>query len=609
MKRMMLPAAAALIALCVPAFGQMAAEVGKDFQPVSGYVVTPMQGDYLIDLDAKQGVGIGDLFAVVQAGEKIVHPVTKQVVGSVESAKAYLQVTRVQSGYSYARVVGKIDGARIEAGNVVRRYQNLPVRFWDYSGRGEGLFAELKNVLPHLEWVDYAAAQASRPAVPAPSGDQGVSLTFIYDGARLEARDPYFQIIRSYGAAAAAALAAPARPAAAGSGMKLQPLPGAGSSAPAYSAPAYSAPAPAAAPSAPLPYKLDERPLTAAAGGVQYEAAFPGFKKVGDLPPGTSFSDFVVADGRRLMACVNGNNLFVFDISEGMQRLGHATLPYTVDLLSVRWWKPSPTDPLHLAVTGWVSKEDSQKLSSAVFVLEGKGGLRLLEDRIGYILGSLDHDGDGLPEILLAQDFSNLTFFGARYYRYTLVKGKLRQGAPGISLPNDLAVVSGRCIDLTGNGKPEFAFVRNNILYIYSSDGKKRIWESNKQMGGSLSQAMHVLQKSDARKTGISDVTSLEVPPAAADLDGDGRPELVILSLEKVAWGIAEGAVSGVKKSWLGVVKFREGMFVKGTIGEALEIPLAGVTVTGQEVLFIATEPPELLGKKGTSYLLSFPLK
>ena len=608
-KRTVFLAALFFFALSSPLLALKGVEVSKDFQPLSGYVVSPMQQEFLIDLDASQGVAAGDLFAVIQAGEKIVHPVTKKVVGAVEGAKAYLQVTRVQSGYSYARVVGMIDGAKIEAEDVVRRYQNLPARFWDYSGRGEGLFAELKTSLPHLEWGEYAADQRFRPAVPAPPSDQLVGLTFIYDGSRLEVRDPYFQVIRNYGTASAGAAGTSARPApaASGLGMRLQPAPGV-PSYPAYAVPAQPGVGVGVAGGA-VPYKLDEKPLARGGGGVRYEAAFPGFRNVGDLPPGIMHSDFVVADGKRLMAAVNGSNLFVYDVTGGLERVAQINLPYTIDLLAVRWWKPAPSGSLHLAVTGWIFKPDTQQLSSSLFAFDGNS-LTLVEDNIRYILGSLDRDGDGLPEVLLAQHYDKLKFFGTRIERGELRGGKLRTSNLDIPVPSDLAVVSGRYVDITGSGQKELAYVRNNILYLYSSDGQTRIWESNKQMGGSLAQAMHDIHEGNKAVTmEILETTALEIPPVAADLDGDGLPELVVPSAEKIAFGAVEGAIAGVKKSWLAVVKFREGMFVKGTIGEEMEVPIAGLTVTGQEVLFIATEAAKFTGKKGNSYLLSFPLR
>ena len=70
----------------------------------------------------------------------------------------------------------------------------------------------------------------------------------------------------------------------------------------------------------------------------------------------------------------------------------------------------------------------------------------------------------------------------------------------------------------------------------------------------------------------------------------------------------APGVGPGVRKSWLAVVKFREGMYVKGTLGEELEVPLQGLTVDAGRVLFVASEPASLLGQGGGSHLLAFPL-
>ncbi len=618
--------AVALFGLCAPVLALISDEVGKDFQPVSGYVITTMQGEYLIDLDATQRLAIGDIFAVVQAGEQIVHPVTKKVIGSVEKAKAYLQVSRIQSGYSYARLLGSNAGVKIEPGDVVRRFQNLPALFWDYSGRGEATFAELQTALPHLEWADYASAQATRPPIPAPPADQRIALTFIYDGSRLEARDPYFRVVHTYGTAAAPATAGqavPATPVVTSRGMKLQPVP---APFPAYSVPAsqplsqtgVASPRLGTPPST-VPYKLDQQPLYSAApsgavnyqpsGAVSYAASFPGFQNVGSLPPGIIHSDFVVDEGRRLMVATNRSNIYVFDLSSGVQRIAHADLPYACQLLSVNWWKPSAAEPLHVAVTGWIVKEDQgETLSSVVFVLEGNG-LRLLEDKIRYSLGTLDRDGDGLPELLLAQNFRKLTFLGRKIKRCVLQGGKLEMVDPGIPLPLDFSVVGSCYVDLTGDGQPELAYVRNNILYLYSNDGKRRIYESGKEMGGSLSRAMHDVNAGGDRFDDVFEYFPFELTPVAADLDGDRVPELLLPSMEKIAFGVVEGLTPGVRKSWLAVIKFRDGMFIKGTIGEKMDIPLAGLTVTPNEVLFVATEPAKFFGKKGQSFILSFPLK
>lgn len=226
----------AVLFLALPTLPADAADLGgvaRDFRPLSGYVIMPVGGEYLIDQDATRGVATGDLFTVVKPGEKIVHPVTKEVLGSLDEVKGTLQVTRVKSGYAYARPLGEATG--IERGDAIRRYDNLSATFWDYTDAGEGVFAELKAALPNLEWRDYAAAQAMRPATPVPAAAEGSALIFILRPDGLEVRDAAFQALHAYAAAdlglappapaVAVPVAAPQPAAPAASGIVPAPVP------------------------------------------------------------------------------------------------------------------------------------------------------------------------------------------------------------------------------------------------------------------------------------------------------------------------------------------------------------------------------------------------
>src|SRR5690606_69749 len=130
---------------------------------------------------------------VVQPGEKIVHPVTKEVLGSLDEVKATLQVTRVKSGYSYARAIGK--DPEVERGDAITRYEEIPALFWDYTGTGKDFFGELKSALPTLEWQDYATAQANRPQLPSALSEQEAAIVFILRHDGFEVRDGRFQTL------------------------------------------------------------------------------------------------------------------------------------------------------------------------------------------------------------------------------------------------------------------------------------------------------------------------------------------------------------------------------------------------------------------------------
>ena len=147
--RAVLSALAAGLLLALPLTALAAgvpADAVRDFKPLAGHVVMPVEGQFLIDLDAGKGVSAGDLFSVVKPGREIVDPVSKKVLGSLDEVKGTLEVTRVRSGYSYAKPLGTAAG--IGKGDEIRRFSDMKAVFWDYTGAGEAFYAELRDALP-----------------------------------------------------------------------------------------------------------------------------------------------------------------------------------------------------------------------------------------------------------------------------------------------------------------------------------------------------------------------------------------------------------------------------------------------------------------------------
>ena len=186
---------ALVLMFALPAFAAVPEAIVKDFKPATGHIVMPMDGQYLIDLDASQRVEVGDVFSVIAPGQKIVDPKSKKVIGSLDTVKGVLQVTRVRSGYSYAKPMGQ--PSEFSNGQEIRRYTDLKTIFWDYSGQGESLYTELRSALPALDWQDYGAAQQFRPRAPAPLAS-GTQLYFILGNGGLAVRDADFKLLHSY---------------------------------------------------------------------------------------------------------------------------------------------------------------------------------------------------------------------------------------------------------------------------------------------------------------------------------------------------------------------------------------------------------------------------
>lgn len=201
---------ALIIFLLIPVLNASAALVNgalaRDFAPASGYIVETAGNQFIIDLDAKQQIAVGDIFSVVTPGAKIVHPVSKAVLGSLDTVKGFLQITGIKSGYSYCRQISSTTA--LQKGDAIRRFQNVDAEFWDYTGQGEAYFTELQSLLPHLQWQGYASSQKGRPTTPTLPKGKSAALYFILTSQGLDVRSPDFELIHSYPAVAQSATSA-----------------------------------------------------------------------------------------------------------------------------------------------------------------------------------------------------------------------------------------------------------------------------------------------------------------------------------------------------------------------------------------------------------------
>ncbi|UCF91197.1 MAG: VCBS repeat-containing protein [Desulfobacterales bacterium] len=223
--------------------------------------------------------------------------------------------------------------------------------------------------------------------------------------------------------------------------------------------------------------------------------------------------------------------------------------------------------------------------------------------RIPRILGTFDLDGDGRPETLFRQEFDKDYFFGSRINELKLSNGSLKDFRPNIDLPGRFTVLGSLFADLTGDGQLETVFIRGGLLYIYS--GKKAVYTSPQQMGGSLSFLTYAVNPS--AKNVMFTSASFEISPVVADLDGDGQLELLAVASDRNIVGTLKAA-PGIKKSWLSAVKFRDGRFDMGILGEEMDAPVPGLAVPDDRVLFVASKPTNIVGQGGRSDLLAYPL-
>lgn len=547
--------------------------IAGDFQPISGYVVMAEGQEYIIDLGKSAGISLGDLLSVMAPGKKIVDPVTKKVLGRLEQTKAILKVVRLKTGYCFARSVSGHDGIR--RGDRVRRFENLTASFWDYTDHGKSVFNRLQRMLPGFKWTGYDDAQRKKPQKVQPPSDGKSSVLFILTAAGIEVRDPEFAVIHRYGVPQALSSTAGAVPRETGSGTVAM----------------VKRPAPQKTKSA-----LARKPGGAT---VTYEAKFHNLTTIGNLPGVNVMADFVREKQRVLMASTDGSVIHVFKVSAKLEPVAETPLPYPGQILSVKWWQPNTQAPPYVVATSWYDNE----VVGTIFALQ-PGGLTPVQERIPGIFGSFDMDGDRRPETLFYQGFDPETFFGQRVRQVRLNNGQLAYSHPKIMLPQRFSVLGSLFADLTGDGQLETVFVRKGILYIYQ--GRKLLYVSSKQMGGSLSFLTYDVDP--LAKSVMTTSVAIEISPVAADIDGDGMLEVLAAASDKTFFGAAN-VTSGIKNSWLAVIKFRNKAFETGVLGEKLNKPIQGITFANGQALVVLSQPGTILGKKGSSRLLAYQLR
>jgi len=539
-----------------PAQAAVIDEVDRDFKSIPGYVIMEAEGEYLIDLDASKGIAAGDLFSVIKPGEKITHPVTGKVLGTLEEVKGILKVTRLQTGYSFARLLDK--STEIRRGDPIRRYSNMSATLWDYTGKGETFFSQLRDQLSELKWEDYQASQENRPEKPKALKAGGPNLIFILTTDGLEVRDSEFQIIHSYGPPESLVSIAPV--------AAVPPL----------------------TKKTPMESKPEE--------GITYEPTYQAYQTVAELSVVTLMADFVKDGNDLLMAATDGSEVRVYKVGSELSLRASNRPKGMGDTFAVKWWRPTTTAPLHLAVTTITDDE----VEATIFRLEGKE-LLPVEERISFFLGTFDRDGDGVPETLLRQSFDRDIFWGSQIREVRLEEGKIKYSRPKFKLARRFTVLGSTFADLTGDGKAETIFVRDRALYIYA--GKKELYKSSAEVGGSLAVATYELDPG-ASFTSVK-TAILEISPVAVDVDGDGQLEVLAVTTDR---GILKSPRLTLFKSWLTVVKYKDGKFVKGKLGEVLETPTQGLAAEEGKVLVVASRPGTLFGKKALSLVLAFPL-
>jgi hypothetical protein len=559
--------------------------IAKDFSPLSGVVVMVENGEIIVDLDESGGLAKGDLLSVMSAGEKLVHPVTGKVLGNLEMVKGILKVTRVKDGYSYTR---GLQLNEINIGDTVRRYEKMNAIFWDYTGEGKALFLRLRDDLSHMDWMEFDTAQKLKPKDPAMLPETEMAVVFILKDNTLQVRDPEFLIIREYTFSESIVQQEFS------SFSKEKKI----VFAPATLPVSEKEPVQQAIESAkPVVSVSTVTPQQDVADGVK--PVFQDSIYMDQLPGGpVIMADFLPDENGLLLATTDGQKIRIFHVTDKILLLMEKDSPIFAPILSLSWWKPQDSSSPMLAIVNWLDDMPASTLFSW-----NNNRLQLVKDRIPRFIAAFDTDGDRMPETLLGQEYDPQEFFSYRIQELKLIGNDVEYKNPSVKLPRLFTVLGGLLSDFTGDGVAEAAFIRNEILYIYS--GKDPVFKSSKKMGGSLFKLTYKMNPE--AKHIMTNSVSIEISPVAVDLDGNGISEMIAVASDRNLLS-KTGISAGIESTWLTILKYEDKAFKEGTLGEKMSTPIQGMTVFGDKIFLVVSETGSVFSKGGQSRLMQLPL-
>jgi len=546
-----------LFILCSSEQAQSTSQLGivvKDFNIIDGYVVSLKDNVYIIDLDESKGIQVGDLFSVLGKGEPVIHPISREVIGNIDTIKAILKISRLKSGFSYARSMHNT--SQVMSGDPIRRYEGLRVNFWDHTGKGKPMWRNLQRQLPHLIWKDYIVVDNTIGIQRENLSSASLSLHFILTPNTLRVADSEFNLLHEY---------------------SLTIIQNSIDDTEAYS------------------YHFSQVPIDAGPSLLKTTSVliptqnrnshdepfdFSTAEPIGELQGSIVMADFVSNDGEILMATTDGSGIDVYSVSEKLKLMANAAIKVQRQILSLQWWCPAGAPTPYLTASMW---SDNQ-LFSIIFALNNNQ-LTPIFKRPDSILGAFDFNGDNLPETLFSQQFDPDSFFGHRIHRLIWKDEAIKVARPNLDLPIDFTVTGSQFADLTNDGKPESIFVRNGILNIYAD--KKPLYVSRKQMGGSLSALTY--ETDPSFKDFILTTAFFEIPPVAADLDNDGLLELLTISSDRSTFG-APGIHVEIKNIRFVSIKYTDGRFIKKILSRPFDTPVQGLAIIEKRILYIVSE-------------------
>ncbi len=576
----------------------------QDFSPLSALVISIEGTEIILDKGRADGVHPGDLFTVYKQGKKIVHPTTKKVLGFLKIPVGKAEVTHTYENFATARILEAKEN--IKVGFPAIRFADQKVLIVEtVSGAALELLPLLKAKLPDLHF-EIAKEIHFEELSPVYLARQGIDLVFVTDGRRVRVYNRRLEILQIYGLAGVLGGpegAPPTKPQVVPSGPptsqppQTPPPPKPQTPRPSqvpkgyYVPPPPPPPVPAAPPAAPQPQVQSRYPYSTL---TYQQPVAPSFRKVGHL------SEVVIdlevgdadRDGAPEIVYLTPTTLYITKYrAPGAWRYEYRGFGKVLNFsLGPKGW---------IALNVYVEGEGMRSLLLRFY----QGRFEEIVKDANFILGFFDFDADGVKETLLAQSFDKDNFFGLPVYEVHPGAGGKLVYQRKIEVPLHFQILGAAFADVDGDGQREVLFLnRAKKIQIYK--GRKKIWESNRKVGGSI---YSISFSAGSKHLNYKMAISAEVDPIVYDLNADGVQEVLLVANKSTHRDLIPGIPAYESGGVLVLTRSVMGFSLLPLTG-TFDGPLQGISIVGQEI-FVTYVRGNPFTQKGESYLLAFPLR
>ncbi|MEA1924227.1 MAG: VCBS repeat-containing protein, partial [Pseudomonadota bacterium] len=540
------------------------------FKPLSGYLVQVGPQGIVVDCGRKKGVAVGDLFAVLQPGPPLIHPVTGRPMGVQERLVASLKVMRVEADYAICRPLRRYLRVPLVRGSLVRRFDEMAALFIDLNGNGIELFSRIREELPQLDWADYGVGLRHRQALQRPGGPgaMGYDLYVVNQGRNLTFYNGDQELVAAWDADQI-------------SGRNIAHSSVAGGSSGKGGKGKYGLSTTGA----------DRAILTSYREMAKVNLVVMGMD-VGDLDN----------DGISEMVFTDGEKIFVYQITQkGLKYSYRYYFEKWGTIVNIVVGDINGDRRDEIIVNTFNETEDG---FSSFVISKIKGKYRIIADNIPFVLGLLG--GRSVADkgvYFVGQGFEEEELFASTVSRLKFKNGKV-SSTSRFNVPMGFTLPGAVYGDVNNDKINELCFInKNNFLEIYQ--GSKRLWLSEERLAGSLQDVQYEV---GTEKVSYTEKRQISAPMRIYDIDGDGTKEILIVD-NKSGMSTSFGEFGFLNQGHVRMIRYSGRNFDVQKVTGAIGGPLQGIQIVKDELICAMVKRGEdILKISGTTYLFAFPL-